>query len=71
MRALLIVFLITGLLLGCDNEVERPKTPEELKAELKQQEVMFPLDYLLVEEVTLQPQQKKDEKCRAFSRCRI
>ncbi|HWZ23184.1 MAG TPA: hypothetical protein VNW06_11050, partial [Cytophagaceae bacterium] len=38
---------------------EHPKTPEQLRTELKQQESNTPLMYLTDQNVTLLPQQKK------------
>jgi allantoicase len=50
------VFLITGCNSGgssASQEQTRPRTPEELKAELKQQELNNPLSYLSDSEVTM------------------
>lgn len=50
---------LTVLLTSCGSETSRPKTPEELRAELKQQELFNPTSYLDDKDVTLQPQRKK------------
>lgn len=55
-------------LLSCTSqEPERPKTAEELRAELKLQEEQSPLQYLIDTAVVLQPQQKKVSW--VFQRC--
>ena len=47
------------LLSSCGGGQSRPMTPEELRAELQQQELLNPLNYLEHNNVTLQPQRKK------------
>lgn len=68
MRTLSIKLLTLILLLvSCGNEQkERPKTPEELRTELKQQELMHPTDYLQYKDVTLQLQKKEIRKATLF-----
>jgi hypothetical protein len=61
-RNLLFLIILTFWLTGCDNGSqvkENPKTPEELRAELRLQEINAPLDYLDDKGVTLQPKEKK------------
>jgi hypothetical protein len=51
---------------GSSNYNDRPKTPEELRAELRQQELSNPLDYLEAKNVKLQPQEKKVRNAGLF-----
>jgi hypothetical protein len=44
---------------GGHTDNDRPKSPEELRAELEQQEQISPLTYLEDKNTTLQPQEKK------------
>ena len=59
--------LITLCIMSCTTEEpERPKTAEELRAELKQQELEAPLLYLIDTSVVLQPQQRKVREAGFF-----
>ncbi len=66
MKSILTVILISAAILfaSCGSDAsssnsERPKTPEELRVELKQKEEIAPLEYLKDKGVTMLPQQKK------------
>jgi hypothetical protein len=61
----IILTTLTFILISC-GEQNRPKTPEELKAELKQQELINPIDYLTEKDVTLQLQRKKVRNAGLF-----
>jgi hypothetical protein len=54
------------LLTSCGGEQRQPLTPEELRAELKQQELFNPTGYLEYKDVTLQPQKKKIRNAGLF-----
>lgn len=49
-----------------DNDVEEPKTPEELRLQLEEEEGLAPLDYLSYEDVTLDLQQIKTRNAGLF-----
>lgn len=57
---------LSSLLISCSSDIRHeeniPKTPEELKAELKNLENNNPLGYLSYNDVTLQPQKKLVKK---------
>lgn len=58
--------VLSIVLINCSSDIKheesKPKTPEELRAELKSLENNNPLDYLFYKEVTLQPQNKLVKK---------
>jgi len=66
MKSLLTIIVISSTILltscaggGSSVSFESPKTPEELRAELKQKEEVAPLEYLNDQGVVMTPQQKK------------
>jgi len=58
--------IFTILLISCSGESNRQKTPEELKVELKQQELLNPVKYLESKNVTMQEQTKKVKNAGLF-----
>jgi hypothetical protein len=70
----IFIFLFAVLLAGCGNEngsfigghAARPKSQEELRADLKRLELRSPLLYLSHQKVTLHPQQKKIRRAGLF-----
>jgi hypothetical protein len=70
-KTITMFFIATLALTSCNNSSstsssDRPKTPEELKAELKQQEEIAPLTYLEDKNVKLKPQEKKTRDAGLF-----
>lgn len=61
-----ILAMVLVILTSCGGETKRQKTPAELKAELKQQELLNPISYLDDKDVTLQPQRKKVRNAGLF-----
>jgi hypothetical protein len=64
-----VVLTITICFTSCDNAInnsDKPKSPEELRAELKIQEQMTPLNYLNYESVVLTPQLRKIREAGLF-----
>lgn len=66
LRKIFITLVVSLCLISCggqDNyKVDKPKTPQELKAELKEIELNNPLDYLSTENVLLHSQKKLVKK---------
>jgi len=63
---MLAVLTIIFTSCGGNYQENKPKTPEELRAELKLQELNNPLDYLDHKDVTLRPQRKKIRNAGLF-----
>ncbi|MGE0569368.1 MAG: hypothetical protein AB7O73_15620, partial [Bacteroidia bacterium] len=73
MKAILSILQVLSLTLlfncsdsGNSPKADVPKTPEELRAELKQQEESTPLEYLRDNGVTMKPQHKKTRNAGLF-----